>query len=365
MDSKLIWMIKSSGISHTRKSLSELSEREDLFDTTSIDKDSEEYKEAERNISLAEEHGCRIITYIDDFYPDVLKNISQPPAVLYVKGDYEILKNTVFAGIVGARNSDMYGIRIAETIASEIGQTGAGIVSGGAKGIDSAAHRGALRVKAPTVAVLGCGIDVCYPPQNKELFEKIIESGGAIVSEFPFGTEPGKKNFPRRNRIISALSTALVVVRAAYKSGSLITASQAMDMGVSVFSVPGNIDENLSRGTNELIRDGAAPLLSAMDVIDELIAQKPDFFSMKKDKEKKTGINETVKKEKKEKQLSTEGLSEYEKEIVHIINEGFQSQDLIEEKVSFPPARLTALLGMMEIKGIIRKGHDKKYTITL
>lgn len=364
MDCKLMWMIKSGRISHTRKNLSDLAEREDLFDESSIDKDSEEYKDAEKNLSLAKEHSCRVITYIDDSYPDVLRNIPQPPAVLYVKGDYKILKNTVFAGIVGARNSDMYGIRIAETVASEIGQTGAGIVSGGAKGIDSAAHRGALRVKAPTVAVLGCGIDICYPPQNKELFESIVNSGGAIVSEFPFGTQPGKKNFPRRNRIISALSTALVVVRAAYKSGSLITASQAMDMGVSVFSVPGNIDENLSRGTNELIRDGATPLLSAMDVIDELIAQKPDFFVMEKKKKEKPEFKETAEEEKNEKQVNTGGLSEYEAEIVNIINKGFQTQNLIEEKVSFPPARLTALLGMMEIKGIIRKGHDKKYTIT-
>lgn len=368
MNHKLIWMVKSQQITPTRKKLSELSEREDLFDISSVDINSEEYKSAVKDLETAHELGCEIVTYIDELYPEKLKNISQPPPVLYVKGNAHILKNTVFAGIVGARDSDMYGIRTAEAIAMEIGQTGAGIISGGAKGIDSAAHRGALRAKAPTVAVLGCGVDICYPPQNKELFESIVNSGGAVISEFPFGAEPNKKHFPRRNRIISALSTALAVIRAAYRSGSLITASQAANMGVTVFSVPGNIDDSLSRGTNELIRDGAVPLLSAMDVIDELIEREPDFFVREKEKSKQQTAEAEIEKNTKKSERTnpdTTGLSEYEAEIINIINEGFQTQNLIEEKISFEPQRLTALLGMMEIKGIIRKGPDKKYIITI
>lgn len=366
MDKKLIWMVKSQLISNTRKKLLELSLRGDLFDISTIDTGSEEYKTAKQNYDRACETGCEIVTYIDDLYPEKLRNISNPPAVLYVRGNARILSDTVFAGMVGARRSDMYGIRIAENIAMEIGQTGAGIISGGARGIDTASHRGALMAKAPTVAVLGCGLDVCYPPENKKIFESIVQSGGAVISEFPFSMEALPNNFPRRNRIIAALSTALIVVRAACRSGSLITASQAIDMGVAVFSVPGNIDDNLSRGTNELIRDGAIPLMSSVDVIDELIAREPDYFV--REKERKYSTVKEVKKqpERTGKALpDIKGLSEYETEIVNIINDGAQTQNLIEEKISFETSRLTALLGMMEIKGIIKKCPDKKYIITI
>ncbi|MBQ3021745.1 MAG: DNA-processing protein DprA [Clostridia bacterium] len=361
MDKKLIWMIKSWSISNTRKKLAELSKRKDLFDESTIDFAGEDYKEARKNYDIAVKNGYTIVTYIDKLYPEKLKNISTSPAVLYVNGNAKILGETVFAGVVGARKSDMYGTRTAENLALEIGQTGAGIISGGARGIDSAAHRGALRAKAPTVAVLGCGLDVCYPPENKKLFKNIVESGGAIITEFPFGMEAHARNFPKRNRIIAALSTALVVVRAAHRSGSLITASRALDMGVSVFALPGNIDDNLSAGTNALIRDGANILLSPIDVIDELIALEPDFFVREREKEiyeveEKTVIGEKPKK--------VTNLSDYENEIVSIIESGAQLQSLIEEKISFEATRLTALLGMMEIKGIIKKGPDKKYTVT-
>ncbi len=362
MDKKLIWMVKSNAVSNTRKNLAELSERHDLFDEETIDFDSVYYKEAKRNYDIALNGGYTIVTYIDKLYPEKLKNIPKPPAVLYVDGNAEILADTVFAGIVGARGSDMYGTRVAEEIALEVGQTGAGIISGGARGIDSASHRGALRAKAPTVAVLGCGLDVCYPPENKKLFKEIASSGGAVVTEFPFGMEALARNFPQRNRIIAALSTVIVVVRAAYKSGSLITASLALDMGVSVFAVPGNIDDTLSAGTNALIRDGANILLSPMDVIDELIALKPDFFVREKEKslfeEKEENLPVTKAKPEKEQNLSV-----YEEEIVSLIESGINTQSFIEEKISFEAARLTALLGMMEIKGIIKKGQDKKYEI--
>ena len=305
MDKKLIWMVKSSLVSNSRKKLSELSEREDLFDESTIDFSSEEYIEAKRNYDIAAKNGYSIVTYIDKLYPEKLKNLQKPPSVLYVSGDATILADTVFAGIVGARKTDMYGTRMAETIALEIGQTGAGIISGGARGIDSASHRGALRAKAPTVAVLGCGLDVCYPPENKKLFREIASSGGAVVTEFPFGMEALAHNFPQRNRIIAALSTALVVVRAAHRSGSLITATRALDMGVSVFAVPGNIDDKLSSGTNALIRDGANILLSSMDVIDELIALEPDFFVREKEKAFSEDEEDTIIKEEKPKRHIT------------------------------------------------------------
>ena len=363
MDHQLMWMVRVQGVSNTCKRLSELAASDDLFDTSLIDTSSEEYKEALRNFQKAEEIGAKIVTYIDKSYPEKLKNLYQPPAVLYVLGNADILSSTVFTGMVGARRSDGYGIRTAETVAAQIGQTGIGIVSGGAIGIDAASHRGALRAKAPTVAVLGSGLDNLYPKDNIKLFKEIIANGGAVISEYPFGMEPLAGNFPRRNRIIAALSTALVVVRAAKRSGSLITASQALSQGVTVFSVPGNIDDRLSGGTNELIRDGAIPLLSPMDVVDELIAKAPDFFVMEKERreeEKEIAYKEAVKKEKQQK---FDGLSDYEKEIVEIIASGKGTANLIEENISFEAHRLTALLGMMEIKGIIKKGPGNKYII--
>ncbi len=366
MDRQLIWAVKSQGVSSTRKKLRELSKREDLFDLSSVDTGSEEYKKTVSSFDKAKRTGTKIVTYIDDLYPERLRNISQPPPVLYVRGNVNILKETIFAGMVGSRECDDYGIRMAEYIASEIGQTGAGVVSGGARGIDAASHRGALRANAPTVAVLGGGLDRPYPEENIPLFKKIVENGGAVITEYPFGMEPISNNFPRRNRIIAGLSTALVVVRAAYRSGSLITATQALNQGLTIFAVPGNIDNKLSGGTNALIRDGAIPLLSPMEVIDELIAREPDFFVREKELSEKIISEEIAEIKNHEKTVAKPtGLSEYETEIVNIIISGAQTQNLIEEKVSFEPSRLTALLGMMEIKGIIKKGPDKKYIITV
>ena len=318
MDHQLIWAVKAKSIANTRKKLAELSAREDLFDLSTVDTNSKEYRETVECFEKAKKMGAEIVTYIDELYPEKLRNINQPPAILYVLGNPRILKNVVFAGMVGSRHSDSYGIRMAETMAMEIGQTGAGIISGGAIGIDAASHRGALRAKGPTVAVLGSGLDKLYPKENKKLFREISESGGAVITEYPFGMEPLPVNFPRRNRIIAALSTALVVVRAAKKSGSLITANQALDSGIAVFSVPGNIDDRLSGGTNELIRDGAVPLLSAMDVIDELVEKEPDFFVREKEAwaEYKKPVYENA--GKAEKKPDTTNLSEYEKEIVNI-----------------------------------------------
>ena len=362
MEQRLIWAVKAAGIQPTGKKLAELSQRVDLFDDSAIDIKSKQYEEAVKNFETAAKLGYSVVTYIDDLYPECLRSISMPPPVLYVRGNARILGDVVFAGIVGARDSDDYGNRTAQNIAMEIGQTGAGVVSGGARGIDAAAHNGALRANAPTVAVLGCGLDVVYPKSNKKLFDKIVQTGGAIISEFPFGEPPLKTNFPRRTRIIAALSTAVLVVRAGKRSGSLITASQAMQMNKTVFAVPGNIDSRLSQGTNELIRDGALVLLSSVDMIDELISKKPDFFVREKSaQDAESWQHDEEEKIPEEKKLSAD-LSEYEREIVNIINDGFNTQNLMEEKVSFEVSRLVALLGMMEIKGIIKRGPDKKYT---
>ena len=361
---QFIWTVKARMVRQSAKALRDLAGKEDLFDEASVDTGSEIYEKTVADFEMARKMGCSVVTYIDDLYPEKLRNIPQPPPVIFVWGNPTLLSGTVFAGVVGARRCDDYGIRITENFAMEIGQTGAGIVSGGAFGVDAASHRGALRAKAPTVAVLGSGIDIAYPAENHALFSAIVKDGGAIISEFSFGEPANKWNFPRRNRIIAALSDVLIVTRAGHKSGSLITASQAMDMNRTVYAVPGNIDSMLSQGTNELIRDGAVPLLNAMEVIDELISLNPDFFVREKEAGRAIYEDEGYAEEEPEKKRETRGdLSEYEAEIVNIITNGADTQNLIEEKISFEPSRLTALIQMMEIKGIIKKGRGNKYAI--
>ncbi len=362
MDKKLIWAVRAQEVTPTRKNLEELSRKEDLFDESLIDTKSRIYKITERSFNKTAEKGYSIVTFIDKEYPVKLRSIAFPPPVLYVRGNVATLNNIVYAGIVGSRKCDPYGKQMANNIAREVGAAGAGIVSGGAEGVDAAAHDGALRVKAPTIAVLGSGINIDYPACNAELFRRIEESGGALITEFPYGAPPRGKHFPQRNRIIAALSDVIVLARAGKNSGGLITVGQALDMNKTVFAVPGNIDSPLSIGANELIRDGAVPLTNPMDVIDELIAQNPDYFVRERERIPFVKTVPQMDTEPKSKKIGQK-LSEYEQEIVNIINEGFATQSQMEDKVSFEAARLTALLGMMEIKGIITKKSDKSYIV--
>lgn len=361
MDRKLIWAVKASSITPTKKNLEELAHRDDLFDESLIDVKSKAYKFQERSFARTAEKGYSIVTFIDKEYPEKLRNITFPPPVLYVRGNVAILNGIVYAGIVGSRKCDTYGKQMANNIAREVGATGAGIVSGGAEGVDAAAHDGALRVNAPTIAVFGSGINVDYPKCNEELFRRIEEKGGAIITEFPYGTPPRSKNFPVRNRIIAALSEVIVLARAGTRSGGLITVNQALDMNKTVFAVPGNIDSPLSIGANALIRDGAIPLISPMDVIDELIEHNPDYFV--REREEIPYVKTVPVMEKSIKTTAKMQLTEYEEEIVNIINEGYNTQATMENKVSFEATRLTALLGMMEIKGILKKKSDKSYIV--
>ncbi len=362
MDKRLIWMIKSIEEGSSRKKLEALLNDENLYDESFIDTKGENYKKVMRDIEIAKKLDIKVVTYIDEAYPKSLKLIPNPPPYLFVNGNVEALSHPLFAGMVGSRESDSYGLRIASTLAFDIAQTGVGIVSGGAKGIDSASHEGALRANAPTVAVLGSGLDVLYPKSNKALFEKICEKGGAVISEFSFGEPPNKRNFPHRNRIIAALSEAVVVVRAGHRSGALITADRADSYGKAVFSVPGNIDSPLSAGVNALIRDGVAPCLCAMDVLDELILRNPDFF-VKKETEQKKHEDILVEKPKEHKIANEETLSPMEKEVVALLKESPKTMDELTQKVSFDESRITAVLGMLELRKVIKKEFDKKYKL--
>ena len=204
-------------------------------------------------------------------YPERLRNIYDPPKKLYVLGNFKILKEKAIA-IVGSRKATEYGKKVAFQISQELTKENINIVSGLAIGIDTYAHLGAISIQnqASTIAVLGSGIDEIYPKENTELARKIIQTGGCIVSEYPLGTKPNKINFPQRNRIISGLTEGVVVVEASEKSGSLITAEFGIEQGKEIFAVPGNIDNPLSKGTNQLIMDGAKMVLSSKEILEEI-----------------------------------------------------------------------------------------------
>ncbi|MBN1103727.1 MAG: DNA-processing protein DprA [Deltaproteobacteria bacterium] len=215
-----------------------------------------------------ERKGARLVCFEDREYPLALKEIHDPPMVLYVKGG-KISPKTTFVAVVGSRNPTPYGLKAAESIGQGLARRGQGVVSGMARGIDAAAHWGALTNDGFTVAVLGTGIDVVYPVSNLKLHEKIVEKG-AVITEFPPGTPPEPRNFPIRNRVISGLSRAVVVVEATMKSGSLITAAVALEQGREVFAVPGSVASFKSTGCHFLIKQGARLVENADDILEEL-----------------------------------------------------------------------------------------------
>jgi DNA processing protein len=219
------------------------------------------------------------VTWADEDYPRSLREIADAPVVLYVKGSLPS-DDPLSLSIVGSRRASIYGISISEKFAYNLAELGFTIVSGLARGIDTAAHNGALKAFGTTVAVLGCGLDHVYPPENRDLLEKIAETG-AIVSEFPMQVLPLPHNFPRRNRIISGLSSAVIVVEAAQRSGALITADFALEQGRDVFAVPGKIDQASSGGVNNLIKQGAKLITCVEDIVEDMAPRVCEYLEGK------------------------------------------------------------------------------------
>lgn len=243
--------------------------------------------DAEKEINECEKKGIKIISYLDDEYPLQLKDISNPPLVLYVKGS---ICKRLSLSIVGTRKPTEYGIKYANEFASLIAKTGIVITSGLARGIDTIVHKSALKSHGTTWAVVGCGLNKVYPPENKELFDEIVEKGGAVISEYPVNSMPLKINFPKRNRIISALSFGTFVIEGDYNSGALITARYAIEQGKEVMALPGRIDCRLSNGPNKLISEGAYPIIKVRDILDLIPPQELFGINIK-------GISEDKKQE--------------------------------------------------------------------
>ena len=228
-----------------------------------------ESTDADRERKWAEELGLSIVTMADKAYPVSLSEIYDPPLVLYIKGKVpETWPRGV--AVVGSRETSHYGLETAKKLGYQLAYAGVPVISGLARGIDTAAHLGALAAKGTTWAVLGCGLDKMYPPENDALAAKIVESGGCLISELPLGTSPDKRTFPMRNRIVSGLSFGTLVIEAGRQSGALITARQALDQGRQVFAVPGRIDNPLAQGCHQLIKEGAKLVEGVEDILAEL-----------------------------------------------------------------------------------------------
>ncbi len=243
-----------------------------------------EREEIGRELDRWKEQGIGVLSFDDALYPEALRQIYDPPAVLYYLGDPGMLAYRRMA-IVGARRCSSYGERAAFTLARDLASLGICIVSGMAFGIDARAHQGALSADGRTVAVLGCGVDLCYPPENARLYRRIAEKG-LLISENPPGTEPKAGLFPKRNRLISGISEGVIIVEAGEKSGSLITAEEALEQGHDVYAVPGSVFSYVSRGSNRLIQNGEAMLIMEASDIPKvgnitsgLKEQEPDFES--------------------------------------------------------------------------------------
>lgn len=290
-----------------------------------------------------QKENIKILTLESENYPRLLKEIYAPPPLLYYKGKIE--KNSDFnVAIVGSRKHTNYGQQAAENISAELSRNGLGIVSGLALGIDTLAHNACLNAGGITIAVLGTGIDKqsIYPSSNRYLAEKIIASGGAIISEFPLGTLPLRHNFPQRNRIISGLSLATIVIEAGEKSGALITAAFACEQNRDVFAVPGSIFSPVSIGPNNLIKQGAKPVSTAADIMDAL-----DLKNISNYIDNKKIIGET----------------EEEKIILKILNfEACHIDDLIRQ-TGLNTALISGTLAIMEMKGMVKNLGGMQYVL--
>lgn len=306
-------------------------------------------EQAQKEIDRAAAKNVSLLALDDPHYPSLLKNIHDPPVVLYVLGDPKALQGRGI-GMVGSRAASHYGKSIALQMAQGLVNRDFTIVSGMALGIDTAAHNGALAAKGRTIAVLGCGIDVIYPPVNRKLYSQIGASG-AIVSEYPLGTLPESFRFPARNRIISGLSLGIVVVEAAKRSGALITAQNALEQGREIFAVPGRIDSAKSAGTHSLLQQGAKLVHSVSDIAEE-------FFHL--------GLpqNSVLPQQDAAASPDSEQLSPEEKVLFACLDVYPRTLDEITRESGLTPQKTSELLLLLELKGVVESVPGNAYRKT-
>jgi DNA processing protein len=304
---------------------------------------------AEAEIAAVRKLGGDILLLDDGVYPLSLREIYDPPIVLYVKGAWTECLDQPCIGVVGSRKCSTYGQNAANMLARDLAQRGLTVVSGFARGIDAAAHRGAMEAGGRTVAVLGTGIDEVYPRDHKKLAEEILASGGALVSQFPLGTPPVSENFPYRNRIISGLSLGIVVVEAAENSGSLITARLAMEQNREVYAVPGNITSRNSFGTNYLIKGAGAKLVQQWQ---DIAAELPQDLAAKLLPPPVTRSQSSLAENLA---FVPEGLSQSETSVFRLLSHDSPAHvDWLVDKSKLPISDLTAALLALEMRELVR-----------
>lgn len=336
-------------------------------------------------IDQCAQKGIRILTIGDAEYPERLRNIYDPPIVLYVKGRLPALDEEAAVGIVGTRKCTPYGITSAERLGYELAKSGAVVVTGLARGIDSAAAVGALRGGGKVVGILGCGADVVYPPENARIFEDVCAVGG-LISEYPPGVRPEKWNFPVRNRIISGVSLGVLIIEAPRESGSLITASRALEQGRDVFALPGNVDAYCCQGSNELLKEGAVPVTCGRDIIcqyedmfpeklrrpkadelekiDEKIRDKLIEEQLPDEDTRQNKTNKSIDNGKKVEYIDLhtagQGMSEKEIAVLKAIDGVLQADEIV-EKTGIPAGEVLAALTMLEISGCVEQKPGKRF----
>ena len=308
------------------------------------------YDRAEIEIGKVRQLGGEILVLDDGVYPTLLRETYDPPVVLYIKGAWSECLDGPCVAIVGSRRCSTYGQNAALMLSRELAQRGVTIISGLARGIDAAAHRGALEAGGRTVAVMGTGLDQVYPRDHRKLTDEILKQNGALVTQFPLGTPPVSENFPYRNRVISGLSLGTVVVEAAENSGSLITARLAMEQNREVFAVPGNITSRNSFGTNYLIKGAGAKLVQQwQDVASELPAEiAAQLLPPPSRKRKKDDLVDQL-------QLAPSNLNEHERAIFKLLTTDTPKQiDALAESTRLSITQLTAALLTLEMRELIR-----------
>jgi DNA processing protein len=345
-------MISDIGLVRTRALLSEFGDAENIFSASTEDlmrvpgigakmagniASFCQWKRVDAEILRAERLGVRILPIGHPDYPESLKAIQSAPIVLYVRGSLTA-EDSFAVAMVGSRKPTEYGRRTALRMSRDLASAGLTIVSGMALGIDTAAHRGALDAGGRTVAVLGSGVDVPYPVSNRNLMERITSSG-AVISEFPMGMIPARENFPRRNRIISALSSGVIVVEASLDSGSLITVRYALEQGKDVFAVPGNVTSDTSRGTNRLIKDGAILVEDAREVLAELA---PQLKTMIRDR-----------------RAVSPDLTDEERSVFSLLGSEPVHIDVLSRQTAMPSGKALSVLLSLELKGIVKQTEGK------
>ena len=308
-----------------------------------------------REMALATQLKCRIYTLLDPEYPPLLRHIPDPPPVIYVRGSLEPIENGI--AVVGSRDATSYGMSMARRLGADLAAFGLPVVSGMARGIDTAAHQGALSAGGRTIAVLGCGLGVMYPPENRALFEQMVQTG-AVVSELPVMEAPNAYNFPARNRIIAGMTIGTVVVEAARQSGSLITARLAAEQGREVFAVPGSVHSFKSAGTHNLLKQGAKLVTSVKDVVDEFYHLQDRGIP-----DKRLAAEDSSARNHPDKGFS-EVLTQEEARILGLLEAYPIHMDELSRRSDLASGKLAGILLTLELKGRIIQSPGKYFTVS-